>query len=82
MDIQHTNIIQRENNLYIVEMLISDSPEPEEDQEQVYFAAYVQIKEKERSPFFAELQRAALDDMRKILDQKRQEIPQPEGSRQ
>jgi len=76
MKIQHTKIMQREGDLYIVEMLIADAAEPEEGQEMIRFVSHVQVREKGRSPFYAELQRAALVGVRDILDQQKQGIAQ------
>jgi len=67
MKIQHTNISKREDDLYIVDMLIADDPQPDEGQEKIHIVCRVSPTEKRVALPILEI--AALDYAKEVLEQ-------------
>ncbi len=76
MDIQHINIMKRENGLHIVDMLIADDPQPDEDSQIIEIVVHQSYS---RSRPLAELQLKVLEHARSVIDHEIQVLKRLEG---
>ena len=66
MRIQHTNIEKRKDDLYIVDILIADSPNTDEGREKIHLVCHINPEKRVALPI---LEIAVLDRVQNILNE-------------